>query len=212
MTVETILTLEEKDILQEIMNIAFGSAAADLAEVIDIYVVLNVPEIEVIFGNDLPEHLQRHIKQGCEAGMVIQKFWGDFTGSGVLLFPEGDQRRLITILDDGERDDTISDVSIPALENEVLLEVGNILIGACIGKIADLLSTVVTYSPPMIVDTGPDECEYVGDWFEPDNAAIILKTVFQFESQNVSGFLMIITGFDSVAWLRKALAEFMDSF
>ena len=43
-----IFSEEEKDILQEIMNIAFGNATADLAEVIDIYVLLSVPDIKVI--------------------------------------------------------------------------------------------------------------------------------------------------------------------
>jgi len=40
---ETMITEEETDILQEIMNIAFGRAASDLAEYIDIFVILSVP-------------------------------------------------------------------------------------------------------------------------------------------------------------------------
>ena len=34
-----IITDDERDILQEVINIAFGKASADLAELIDIYVV-----------------------------------------------------------------------------------------------------------------------------------------------------------------------------
>ena len=37
----------EKDALQEIMNISFGQAAADLSDVIDLYVTLTVPFIDV---------------------------------------------------------------------------------------------------------------------------------------------------------------------
>ncbi|TLN13755.1 hypothetical protein FDZ71_08430, partial [bacterium] len=36
-TDERLITAEEQDILQEIMNIAFGKAAAELAEVINIF-------------------------------------------------------------------------------------------------------------------------------------------------------------------------------
>ena len=43
-----IISDEERDILQEVMNIAFGKASAELAEVIDIYVVLSIPDIKLL--------------------------------------------------------------------------------------------------------------------------------------------------------------------
>lgn len=48
------LQCDEVEILQEIMNIAFGQAAADLAEVIDIYVELSVPYIKILHATELP--------------------------------------------------------------------------------------------------------------------------------------------------------------
>ena len=46
---------EEIAILQEIMNIAFGQSASDLAEVIDTHVVLAVPFIKIMQVPDLPD-------------------------------------------------------------------------------------------------------------------------------------------------------------
>ncbi len=43
-----IISEEERDILQEVMNIAFGKASAELAELIDIYVVLSIPDIKLL--------------------------------------------------------------------------------------------------------------------------------------------------------------------
>ncbi len=57
-TDEKIITSEEIDILQEIMNIAFGTAAAELAEVINIFVELSVPFIRLIPADELPDIYQ----------------------------------------------------------------------------------------------------------------------------------------------------------
>ena len=54
-----IITTAETDLLQEIMNIAFGRATSDLAEYIDIFVVLSVPHITLLQAFDLPEYMNR---------------------------------------------------------------------------------------------------------------------------------------------------------
>ena len=48
--------------------------------------------------------------------------------------------------------------------------------------------------------------------FNPSQTAIVMKTVFDFQDQNVSGFLLILTGYESLDWLRKALHDFLDSY
>jgi chemotaxis protein CheC len=48
--------------------------------------------------------------------------------------------------------------------------------------------------------------------FDPSNSAIILKTVFCFNERNVNGFLFLITSHNSVIWLKKALADFMEQY
>ena len=48
---------EEIDALQELMNIAFGQAAAELAEIIDISVVLSFPKLETVKIEALPDFI-----------------------------------------------------------------------------------------------------------------------------------------------------------
>jgi chemotaxis protein CheC len=83
------ITAEETDILQEIMNIAFGRAASDLAEYIDIFVVLNVPYIKLLQASDLPPYINKEIKDYDKVSVVEQNFWGKFKGSAFLIFPSG---------------------------------------------------------------------------------------------------------------------------
>ena len=202
---------EEKDILQEIMNIAFGKAAADLAEVINIFVVLSVPDIRIIKAVDLPDYIQTEFSEFGNISIVEQNFWGEFKGNALLIFPADAGKELISLLGDGS-ELTFGSESSDILENETLMEVGNILIGACVGKVAELLKDVVTYSPPRVIIEDHPNVSMPKTLFDPSNSAIILKTVFCFNERNVNGFLFLITSHNSVIWLKKALADFMEQY
>jgi chemotaxis protein CheC len=202
---------EEKDILQEVMNIAFGNATADLAEVIDIFVVLTVPQIQVMKISELPVYFERNIHGFDGIWKLDQEFWGDFSGSGFLIFPEKSGKSLVELFGTGDIDPTGSN-PFDSLEKEILLEVGNILIGACVGKIAELLETRVTYSPPVASQGKCSNFSRLVENYNSDQTAIIMKTVFEFEKHNISGQLFFITSQDSTEWLKKSLYDYLESF
>lgn len=207
----TVLSEEEKNILQEIMNIAFGKAAGDLAELIDIYVTLSVPYIRVIKATDLPDYLKNEIKEYKHVSIVEQKYWGKFKGDALLIFPAGAGRELIMLLDP-DRELSYQSDPIDVLERETLMEIGNILIGACVGKIAELLKDSVTYTPPRVIleDLPLDAISH--EQLNPEDYVILLKTVFQFKERDINGFLFLTTSHASIDWLRKALLKFMEQY
>ncbi|QTA86912.1 CheC domain-containing protein [Desulfonema magnum] len=202
---------EEKDILQEIMNIAFGNATADLGEVIDIYVELSAPSIQILGIGDIPDYLTDRMKLHPETSIVAQNFWGDFKGYGILVLPNRTGRSLIAILDDGEPND-FEMKPIAGQEREVLMEVGNILIGACVGKVCELLNTFVTYTPPQVIHENSNEYSSFVDSFDPSQTAILMETVFRFKAIDINGLLLVITSQEAIEWLRKALYEFMEPY
>lgn len=206
---EEFFTSDEKDILQEVINIAFGSATADLAEIIDIYVLLNVPDILIAQLNNLPDLIKKSAgNEPAEMSIVSQKFWGDFSGAGLLVFSSQSARNLISILGDNED----ANKPIEHVVEGVLTEVGNILVGACVGKVSELLNTYVTYTPPRVVCNDQIAFESLLNSFDQHQTVIAMKTVFEFRKQNISGFLLIITDQESVPWLRKSINAFAESF
>jgi chemotaxis protein CheC len=205
------ITDEEMDILQEVMNIAFGSAAADLAEVIDIYAVLSVPTIKVMQTVDLPKYIRSAVKEYDKLSIVEQNFIAKFRGIAILIFPSGIGRALIAMLDK-DSESTLESDPIEALELETLMEVGNILVGACVSKVAELLGDVVIYAPPRVIVENLAQDAISKDLFDPDKLAIILQTVFQFDGEDISGLLFLICSNESIGWLKKALHEFVKQF
>jgi chemotaxis protein CheC len=212
MTTEQLaISEEERDILQEIMNIAFGKAASDLAELIDINVILSVPSIKMLPAADLAFYLRNEIVDQQTMSIVEQNFWGKFKGSALLIFPSGAGKELLIMLEtDGEN--TFGAESIDILEKETLMEVGNIIIGACVGKITELLGDCVTYSPPKVVIENHPRDIIPSGLFDPNCSAIVLKTVFCLKERNINGYLFLLTSHESIGWLKMALDEFMEQY
>ena len=84
---------EERDILQEIMNIAFGNATADLAELIDIQVILSIPDVQVLNFNALPTYLSETISHGARNSVTGQTFSLTVTPSGESWLPSASSGR-----------------------------------------------------------------------------------------------------------------------
>lgn len=209
---ESIFSQDEASILEEVMNIAFGKASADLADVIDIRILLNVPMVEVLRAGDLLQRIKEETKVYETISIIEQNFWGKYTGSALLAFPSTASKGLVSLFD--EDDD--SPENSPVLEKETLLEVGNILIGACVGKVAELLDDIVSFSQPRLIprviidnfssDTVTQKLD------DPGKYAVLMKTVFHLEDKDISGFLFLVSNQKSMEWLKTALHNFMDKF
>jgi chemotaxis protein CheC len=206
-----VLGSEERDILQEVMNIGFGSAAADLAGVIDLYVQLSVPTVKVIPSPELLDYIRAEMPDAAEISIIEQNFWSKFKGMAMLVFTAGAGRALLDLLGD-MNEETFESDPMRILEKETLMEVGNILVGACVGKVAELLGDVVTYSPPRVLIGALEDANVSKAVFDPKNYVIILQTVLHFGKKDVQGYLFLVASHDSLGWLRQALDAFMSQY
>jgi chemotaxis protein CheC len=209
---EIIISDEERDILQEVMNIAFGKASAELAEVIDIYVVLSIPNIKMLKTAEVPRYIEEEIKDLKEISVIKQSYTGKFHGTALLLFPGGAGKKLFSLFENGSTTGSGSEGFSVVLEKETLLEVGNILIGASVSKVAELLDDVVSYRPPrIVVESMPSD---IVDWdlAEPEGPAILMRTVFSFDKRDINGLLFLIPSYKSFNWLKKALHAFLEQY
>lgn len=194
----------ELDALQETMNIAFGSAAADLAEVMDIFVELSIPRVTAVLRNEVSSYIVKEVPDFADCSIVEQQYVGDFSGSAFLVFPSGIEKKLVAYFQkfDGEQ---YNETDIAELDREVLMEIGNILISACIGKIFDLLQSESTYQPPHCTIGKNFDCYFSSLKGDSGDVAIMMKTNFSFEGQSISGQIFLINSQQSVPLLKTAL-------
>jgi len=209
----TFMTLLERDALQEIMNISFGQAAADLSDVMNLHITLTVPRIDVLQFSEVCDCIKDDIsRSNSDISMVKQFFSGKFSGSSVLIFPHGEGQKLLRLFDENSDQLTGAQYDMDVLEKEALIEISNIIMGACISKIADLLSDVVSYTPPRYyaqeqIQRILEESFALGNSF-----AIFFKTVFHFNDFEASGFLFLISNYETLEWLKMAIEDYLKEY
>jgi chemotaxis protein CheC len=187
------LTERQSDALSELINIAFARTGAALSELTGHRVVLNPPEVAVYRTAELRGALAKFVPG--DVASIHQVFGGPVAGDALLLLNYEGAVKLTDLLTDGHQPSNHLDESA----REVLTEVGNILLNACLGMFGNLLNVHVTFSVPrlhletleeLIANTTTDKTEM--------HYALVVYTAFQIRDSSVKGFLVIVLSVDSL--------------
>lgn len=193
------LTERQNDALAELINIAFARTGAALSELTGHRVVLNPPEVAVYRTAELRGALAKFVPG--DVASIHQVFAGAIAGDALLILNYEGALQLTDLLTDGHNPSNYLDESA----REVLTEVGNILLNACLGMFGNLLKVHVTFSVPrlhletldeLIASTTTDKTEM--------HYALVVYTAFQLRDSSVKGFLVIVL---SVASLDRLIQE-----
>jgi len=193
------LTDRQKDALSELINIAFSRTAASLSELTGHRVLLDVPEVAIFPINELAEALSAFLP--AEVATVHQVFTGPVTGDALLLMNYDGAITLTDLLTD-ER--SASD-RLNTSAREVLTEVGNILLNACLGMFGNLLQVHVSFSVPRLhLETLDALLRSLAIGREGLRYALVVYTAFRLRDSAVSGYLVIAL---NVASLDRLIQE-----
>ncbi len=199
------LTEKQKDALTELINIGFARTAASLSELTGHRVLLGVPEVSIHPINDLSSALASFVTG--EVATVHQIFTGPVAGDALLLLGYEGAIVLTNLLTDGLATATRLDES----SREVLTEVGNILLNACLGMFGNLLHVQVSFSLPRLHLESLDavlRSLVVGK--EGLRYALVVHTAFQLRESEVTGYLVIVLGVSSLDRLIKETESWED--
>lgn len=198
------LTAAQKDALTELINIAFARTAASLSELTGNRVELEVPEVSVHPIGALSIALARLVSG--EVATVHQIFAGPVAGDALLLLNYDGAVKLVELLTDDHQPKHLAESS-----KEVLSEVGNILLNACLAVFGDLLRVSFSFTVPRLhleslrglLDSlviGKDELHH----------ALVVGARFDLKSSAVTGCLVIILGIASLDLLVKAVENWAE--
>jgi len=198
------LTASQTDALTELINIGYARAAAALSELTGHRISLEVPEVAVHQRPEIAESLQR-VVQG-DVVSVNQVFSGPINGNALLLLDRGAAMLLNQLLTDRS-----GRPELDGAAREVITEVGNIVLNACLGAFGNLLKVQVSFTVPSLqiesvqrvissITVAGSELEY----------ALIIHTRFHVRASDVSGYLVIILGVTSLETLLLELQKWED--
>jgi chemotaxis protein CheC len=194
------LTERQTDALTELINIAFARTAASLSDLTGDRVEIEVPQVRVTPIENLPVALADFAKD--EVASVLQPFSGPVAGDALLVLSYDGAVRLADLL----ADEPTASSRLNESAREVLAEVGNILLNACLGVFGNLLRLHVTFAVPRLYVERLSVliATLVGP--QPDSRyALVVHTGFKLRNEQVSGYLVMVLGVESIERLVDAV-------
>jgi len=196
------LTQTQQDALIELLNIGFGRAASSLSQLTGHRVLLEVPQVSVHPIHELNKALAPLLSD--EVASVHQIFSGPVGGDALLILDHGAAGILKELL--------TSEPSLPlpldASAREVLTEVGNILLNACLGTFGNILQVQVSFSVPHLdLDTLQAVMHSLLVNREGLRYALIVHAGFKLRDTEVKGYLVIVLSVSSLDRLIRAVEE-----
>ena len=193
------LTERQRDAVSELINIAFSRTGAALSELTGQRVILSSPEVSVHPTRELPGALAKFMPG--EVASIHQGFGGPVAGDALLLLNHDGAVQLTDLLTDGHAPSNRLDESA----REVLTEVGNILLNACLGMFGNLLDVHVSFSVPRLhLETLDELIESISTAAGEPRYALVVYTAFQIRDSAVRGFLVMVL---SVTSLDRLIQE-----
>lgn len=194
------ISSDQKEILGELINIAFGSATSLIADLFDNFATLRIPLIDVISIDEI----NQVAKEGVDSDKfytTTQQIKGSFQGEIVLVVGETSARNMQLVIGEEETSDETS-----LLQN--ILEIANILGSSCMGKLVELLDAEIGFSPPSIRHT-----DFVVQNISesPYSQVITISTVLEFKELNIKANMIIMFGDEMYMKLAEALDNFLEN-
>jgi chemotaxis protein CheC len=137
------MTELERDIIREILNIGLARAADSFAVIAQERVLLEVPSIDLLMSNDIlskvREYQSRHVA-------IQSDIRGDFNGTTLMFFSGQHVQRLSRVC---LRMQTTETLEVNELQESLLLEISNIITGALVTQLANILKANIYGAPPI---------------------------------------------------------------
>lgn len=189
---------DHRDALQEVTNVAMGQAGDRLARLLDTFVILSIPHIEVMRPSDVVMALHAIDANESVSGVCQGFIGGGIAGEAMLLFNDTSFVDLAKLMN---YDDELDEQA----ERELLMDTTNVLFGACLNGIAEQIDMNFSFGSPMVLG----QHQKISEIFSMDNArwdsALVVEISYELEGYNVNCDLLIIMTDDSLDLLFKKL-------
>jgi chemotaxis protein CheC len=197
-------TEDQNDALQEVVNIAMGQAGDSLARILGNFVELSVPRIRLVTVEDVIGTVTGMVDTHTEISAVRQAFSNSLRGEAIVIFAQTGADDLADLMGyDTELDQSA--------EQELLLEVSNLLVGAIINGISETLETDLNFSAPsLMAERKPLDQVLVPEQLSWSHA-LLMEVNFTVEGRDFRCHLLMFMTEEAIESLKGILDNFMDA-
>jgi chemotaxis protein CheY-P-specific phosphatase CheC len=186
------------DCYQEIANVAMGRAADLLARYLGVFVKMPIPNINMLEASDLNMML-REVGRGKAVSSVCQGFIGSgIAGEALLTFNESGFSEISKLMNhQGEIDN--------ATELELLMDISNMLFGACLNGIADQLDMHFSQGHPAVLQRHMLSRDTLQCRKNDSKKALAIEVGCEIEGRDINCDVLLLFTEDSMPMLDKRI-------
>ncbi len=192
------LNEELRDGIQEISNIAVGSAADKLARSFSTFVRIPIPSVRLVDAADILMALTA-VEQGERVTAVTQPFFGPgVSGEALLICTDASMADLTQLMGHRYVDDDHQQI-------ELVLEMAFLLNGSCIQGICDQLDIGVLLKHPSMLGQHASLSEMLSDTRFPWHQVLAVELNYAFEDYDITCDLLLLFHEDSLPVIFRQL-------
>ena len=140
---------EKFDAYREMVNVAMGRAGENLASLLGEFIDLPIPNVNVIENNELHMAIAE-VNHNNSVSAVSKGFVSaGINGEALVIFNDTDFDNIVELLN-------YDQLSAAPAQLEALMDISNILIGACLNALSDQLNVTFSHSSPIILGRNRD--------------------------------------------------------
>ncbi|MES2153441.1 MAG: chemotaxis protein CheC [Pseudomonadota bacterium] len=192
----------QHDALVEIFNIGVGQAARAMSEIVNEEVTMSVPSISFLNRADAAAMLGN--KDGNRVCGVSQHYGGAFQTEAILMFPEDKSLDIVRLMV-GE---SVPLKELTEMEQEALSEIGNIILNACVGTLANIFAQELSGSlPEYRIGTSGEILQASGG--QADTVVLMLHIDFILEKHQIHGYVAFILDLSALQDLQGQVDKYL---
>ncbi|NQE64280.1 chemotaxis protein CheX [Caulobacter sp. RHG1] len=194
----------ERDALTELVNIGVSRAASSLRKMVGEQVLLSVPSVEVVSREGAATLIRE--RENGELVAVRQDFEGVFSGRALLIFPQANSMALVHAVTGG----ALSVGEAAEMEDEALVETGNVVLNSCLATMANMLKKPLQMSLPQVM-RGDGEALFSLSGQHADGGVVLFLYInFAINDRDIRGYIAMLMDLPSLQALRALIHDFIE--
>lgn len=201
--IQPMVKVDLRDACQEIANVAMGRAADLLSKLLDVFVVLPIPNVNVLEVSELTMALKA-TEESSSISALCQGFIGaGVAGEALLLFHDSSFEDMAKLMKINTEEETHTEV-------EVLMDTGNVLIGAFLSGISEQLDMKFSQSHPIVLGRHCTVNDLIHASAEKWQRTLAMEINYRIEDYNIQCDLLLLFTEDSIPTLNFKLGYLLD--
>lgn len=207
-------TDDQYEMLKEVVNLAMGQAGKDLATILNSFVDLSVPEIQIVEAEHIAEKVIKEsvFEEGEKVNLFRQTFhsMSFMDGEAVVIFNNETRQKVSQILGVSGALNSIEEI-------DFMLELTNLMVGACLNSISgQLFNQKMSFSPPELLSENSVLKNIVYETFKRRNLkweyTLLSKITFVLKDRSFKSDLLIFISEKAIQAVNESLNKMLADY